>query len=74
MDTITHRLIYQCPFLLMIFSNTVNIITKTVKVKMGAIHLRFPWGPVDLPAAIAHRDRKARINKVIFDISMAANS
>ena len=65
---------YQHPISLMVFSKIMNIIPKTVEVKMGAIHLRFPWGPVDLPAAIAHRDRKARINKVIFDISMAANS
>jgi hypothetical protein len=62
---------YQHPISLMIFSKIMNFIPKTVEVTMGAIH---PWGPVDLPAAIAHHDRKARINEVIFDISMAANS
>ena len=74
MDTITHRIMYQHPILWMIFSNILNIIAKTVEVTMGAIHPRGPGVPVDLPAAIAHRDRKARTNEVIFDISMAANT
>ena len=74
-STITLKISPCCPA--KAAAATVIILFKAVIAMdiMGAIHLRMDRGDPTHPyTAVAHRNRKARTNEVIFDMSMAANT